>query len=393
MIQKDEDSSVTTQSKTEIAAIYFPSWHPDEHYSAWFGPGWSEWELVKKAPPRFPGHYQPLEPTWGHFDESDPKWAARQIDLAAEYGVTAFMFDWYWYQGVKILHGALEKGFLQAPNREKLKFFLMWANHDWWNWPAMTGKPGMGQSPWLFSYHTTEDLGRVVDYCAQHYFCQPNYLHIDGKPVLCIYQPDVLMEQLAQAADLPGPLSLMNDQARRHGLSGIHFIANIGCLGGSPYSVYWDLIPKLADAGYDAVFPYNIVQNGTLSELPKERPAFPYEEIVNDHQYVWQQCENKGLPFYPSISMGFDHSPRWNTDMRLPIDNMIDLHYQPFVENCTPELFGRLCRMGLDHVRQNDSPSKLLFINAWNEWTEGMCLLPEKRYGTRYLEMLRSATM
>lgn len=100
----------------ETAAIYFPSWHSDAHYSAWYGPGWTEWELVKTARSLYPGHDQPKEPAWGYFDESDPLWAEKQIDLAAVHGITSFMFDWYWYQGVQILHGALEKGFLKARN-------------------------------------------------------------------------------------------------------------------------------------------------------------------------------------------------------------------------------------------------------------------------------------
>ena len=33
--------------------------------------------------------------------------------------------------GGTFLAGALEDGFLKAPNRDKLKFALMWANQDW----------------------------------------------------------------------------------------------------------------------------------------------------------------------------------------------------------------------------------------------------------------------
>lgn len=122
--------------KPEILAVYFPSYHPDAHYAQWYGPEFSEWELMAAARPRFPGHAQPKVPVMGYFDESDPEWAETQIDLAADHGITGFFFDWYWYGGEKFLDAALEHGFLRARNRERLKFCLMWANHTWGVWPA-----------------------------------------------------------------------------------------------------------------------------------------------------------------------------------------------------------------------------------------------------------------
>ena len=32
---------------------------------------------------------------------------------------------------------------------------------------------------------------------------------------------------------------------------------------------------------------------------------------------------------------------------------------------------------------------KNIIINAWNEWTENMFLLPEKQYGTGYLKEIQ----
>ncbi|MCM8829583.1 MAG: glycoside hydrolase family 99-like domain-containing protein [Candidatus Omnitrophica bacterium] len=55
----------------EVAAIYFPSWHPDAHYQSWYGKGFTEWELVKTAKPLFENHHQPKVPEWGYFDESN----------------------------------------------------------------------------------------------------------------------------------------------------------------------------------------------------------------------------------------------------------------------------------------------------------------------------------
>ncbi|HEX8985374.1 MAG TPA: glycoside hydrolase family 99-like domain-containing protein, partial [Bryobacteraceae bacterium] len=57
----------------QIGAYYFPGYHPDPRTAAAHGPGWTEWELVKRAEPRFPGHRQPNQPLWGFEDESDPR--------------------------------------------------------------------------------------------------------------------------------------------------------------------------------------------------------------------------------------------------------------------------------------------------------------------------------
>lgn len=129
----------------------------------------------------------------------------------------------------------------------------------------------MGQSPWLYNNHTMDDLSNIVKYCAETYFCQPNYLKIDGKPVFVIYQPNLLMDELKDACQIHEPLSHMNDQAKRYGFDGIYYIANIGCLGGNAYSARWDLSPKLLKAGYDAFYPYNLCSTERAPQLP---PAF-----------------------------------------------------------------------------------------------------------------------
>ena len=55
---------------------------------------------------------------------------AKKIDAAADNGVDHFIFDWYWYNetGGTFQDGALEDGFLKAPNRHRLEFSLMWAS-------------------------------------------------------------------------------------------------------------------------------------------------------------------------------------------------------------------------------------------------------------------------
>ena len=51
------------------------------------------------------------------------------------------MIDWYWHEGTQFYHEQLEQGFLKADNRSKLKFAVMWANHDWKNvYPARSNR-------------------------------------------------------------------------------------------------------------------------------------------------------------------------------------------------------------------------------------------------------------
>ncbi len=67
----------------EIAAYYFPQFHPDPRNDGWHGAGWTEWEIVKRGEPRFAGHRQPNLPARGFEDESDPRVFERKIDAAA----------------------------------------------------------------------------------------------------------------------------------------------------------------------------------------------------------------------------------------------------------------------------------------------------------------------
>jgi hypothetical protein len=55
----------------------------------------------------------------------------------------------------------------------------------------------------------------------------------------------------------------------------------------------------------------------------------------------------------------------------------------------TPERFEALCRRAAEHVAADPARPPAVLLNAWNEWTEGSYLLPEKRTGTAYLEALR----
>ena len=94
------------------------------------GKGWAEWELVKAAKPRLPCHHQPKPPLWGYTDESNPQATAQKIAAAADHGVDAFIFDWYYHNDGPFMDRPIDEGFLKASNNVRPKFAFMWANHD-----------------------------------------------------------------------------------------------------------------------------------------------------------------------------------------------------------------------------------------------------------------------
>ena len=114
----------------DVMAWYFPNWHTDDRNNEWHGKGWTEWEVVKCARPRFDGHDQPKLPVWGYADESDPNVMELKIRTAKEYGIDGFIFDTYWFEDGGYRLNAIEKGFFGAKSNKDFKFSLMWCNHD-----------------------------------------------------------------------------------------------------------------------------------------------------------------------------------------------------------------------------------------------------------------------
>ena len=83
--------------KIDVLCVYYPHWHRYPKGDEWFGADrWKEgeWCFVKDAKPRFPGHCQPIVPTLGYLDESDPADMAKEIAMAADAGIDVFLYDY-----------------------------------------------------------------------------------------------------------------------------------------------------------------------------------------------------------------------------------------------------------------------------------------------------------
>lgn len=368
----------------EVCAFYFPNWHIDSRTQKHHGQGWTEWEVLKYATPRFEGHRQPIVPEWGYFDEADPAWMARQIDLAADHGITSFMFDWYYYSDGDFLERALHDGFLKAPNRERLKFALMWANHDWMDIQPVNhaNQPRV----LLPGNVNAEGFNRLMDAVIDRYFSQPNYLCFDGKPFFSIYDLNSFINGLGGLEQARDAMQQFDAKARVAGLPGVHFNAIVWQLPILP-GVTQIKSPEqtLTAMGFSSATSYVWVHHASPDE--HGFPVGSYRKSFESNLKVWEkQANTLPIPYAPNVTMGWDPSPR-----TVQSDKYENVGY-PFTSilgGNTPAVFGEALAAAQRFVRTATNTFPMITINAWNEWTEGSYLLPDTVHKNAYLEQIR----
>jgi len=366
-----------------VASYYFPNYHPgDPRNVAEKGEGWSEWTLVRAAKPRFPGHEQPKVPLWGYEDESDPVVMAKKIDAAADHGIDAFIFDWYYYEDGPFLNGCLDRGYLGAANRNRVKFSLMWANHDWFDiMPYKRDTPRELLYPAKLSL---EAFDRACAHVIQDYFMQPSYWRIDGKPYFSFYDLNALMENFGSVEATRAALDAFRAKAVAAGLPGLHLNAVVwgqAILPGEKTVV--DPKALVAALGFDTVTSYVWVHH---VQLPAQQTDYGF---VRDQYFAyWDRAATLfDVPYYPNVSMGWDPSPRCFQE-----DEFGNFGY-PFtntISGNTPEQFREALELTKQRMLSRPDGPRIFNINCWNEWTEGSYLEPDVVHGMQYLEAVRA---
>ncbi len=369
----------------QVGVYYFPNYHIDPRNEKVHGKNWTEWELMKKAVPRFEGHAQPRVPLWGYEDEADSAVFARKIDAAAEHAIDAFIFDWYWYDDGPFLNRALEEGYLQAGNRERLQFALMWANHDWIN--IHPAQHSTIRNPQLLypGEITAETFDTMVDYIITNYFMQPTYWKINGCPYFSVYQLFLLIQGFGSIETTRRYLDRFREKVQQAGFPDLHLNAvvwGIQILPGE--TTITDPAALLQALNIDSVTSYVWVHDVNLAQFP----VTPYRDVLTKMIECWPQTQNDyPVPYYPNVTMGWDASPRTE-----PAEVFENIHYpfSPTMGGNSPEAFqGALAEVKAFVDSQTHTP-KILTINAWNEWTEGSYLEPDTQHGMGYLEAIKT---
>ena len=367
-----------------VACYYFPNYHPsDARNNKYKGEGWSEWEVVKASKPRYEGHYQPRVPLWGYTDESDPKVMVRKIDAAVDHGIDAFIFDWYYYDDGLFLERGLEQGFMKAPNANRLKFALMWANHDW-----LDIHPWKYSNPWEWKLLypgkvSPETFDKMCDYIIETYFKHPSYWLIEGKPYFSVYELSKLMESFGSLQATREAMDRFREKTKAAGFPGLHLNAVVW---GQPVLPQErgvaDPVQLMRDLDFDSVTSYVWVHHGGL----KDFPATDYNYVRDEYMKYWDKAEKEyNIPYYPNVTVGWDGFPRSHPDDPLQESNP----FQRAMSGNTPERLKEVVKMTRDRLKKRPASERIFNINCWNEWTEGSYLEPDTRYNMEYLEAVR----
>lgn len=322
-------SSIVSSNTPIVGAYYFGGWAGE---NANFSKGLkidykAPTHLTERMVEDFPG----LEPVWGWRDDTR-QIMDRQIELASRNGVDFFIFDWYWrvsgseYDSMKTQgdprHSAMSLFRNAAAN--KMKYAILVANHR--------GAEIVGTKNWIKAVQVWSEL-----------FHDSNYIKVDGKPLVVIFDPQVLDDSM---------IKVIQGEAQRLGFPGIYLG---GCGGGG--------IAK----SFSFATQYAVVKHYSGDcQNPRD-----YSEITQTAKY--DREKHRTMAFIPSVSSGTDRRP-WS-------DGLVGKQGCTLYFKRDPVGFETALKESIDWMIKNPnltSPNKLLFIYAWNELGEGGYLVPTK---------------
>ncbi len=343
----------------KFIAFYLPQFHEIPENNEWWGKGFTEWERVKNAKPLFPGHNQPRVP-YKYYDLSDTNVLKEQSEMALKYGVDGFCYYHYWFNGKKLLEKPLE---MMLENKEiKIPFCLSWANEPWTRaWEGKSKEILMSQN-----YGNRLDWLKHLEYLIP-FFKDDRYIRIDDKPVFLIYRTesfdkfDVMME-------------LWNDRIKHYGIKEIFFVETLNSFQKKPVCKNSSAVVE-----FEPMFSLSRFSSNYIKSLNSKiyRLVHRTNYRLVKYEKIWRRIINRNNNHEKRLFLGaftdWDNTPRFK-------------EYSTIFVGSTPEKFEFYLKKQIEKVRGEDT---IIFINAWNEWAEGVHLEPCNIWNTSFLEVLK----
>ncbi|MBK9624084.1 MAG: glycoside hydrolase family 99-like domain-containing protein [Rhodocyclaceae bacterium] len=345
----------------ERFAFYLPQFHRCPENDQHWGAGFTEWNNVSRALPRFAGHYQPRLPgELGYYDLAAEHVLQRQVDLAKNYGITGFMFFFYWLEGRPVLEKPIQD-FFQRKTLD-LKYYFMWANENWTRrWDGMEDEVLLRQT------YSLEQTMAMVSHMIP-YFKDDRYLKVGNRPVLAVYRVDLI-------PDIASHISIWSAACLAAGLDRPLLIMALSFANTDPYASGFDAAmeyPPHPSVRARTVVPTNICERLQSYDTGFNGSVFHYDAKVESELTL-------APPPFRCYRTAF---PSWdNSARRRKGGSWTFAHSSP---KSFSRWLGHLCRQ---EAAQSDQ-LRMVCINAWNEWGEGAYLEPDARYGYAYLDAM-----
>ena len=216
-----------------------------------------------------------------------------------------------------------------------------------------------------------ENLKQLFTTWAETY-CQTSlYWKINGRPVCSVLN--------------------LTDFARQYGLTAFKLLLLYAkkvmkeTLGVEPY-----LIGVIGQANLRNVYianklPIDAVTGYALLPNWMDTPVQHYEELIKQRVKEWYMVQKSlQVPFFPVVAAGWDASVRGERLPKLEAEH--GFPWTPIVVGVTPVLFGYFLDQAIEFNLQTYRKENIIFIHAWNEWTEASVIEPSDRFGTDFLE-------
>lgn len=378
-------------SDFQLLAYFLPQFHECPFNNEWWGKGFTEWNNVRAATPLFKGHYQPRVPAEGEFSLDDPDTIAAQFAQAKAHGIDGFAIYHYWYEGQRPLGRPLD--LIRAAPELPIRYSICWANHSW----TRTWRNRRGALDTLIeqTYGATKTAREAHYAYLTQSFADPRYTHVGGKPLFQIYIPedipsldrycDELREfsqaQLGKTPHLSATirrwtrdfsyLEAFDSATLAQPTLGLFSGQDVfGAADNNDSAKSW-LRARLLDLP----LPMKKILYTAQDMLPKRPTKFDYatvwDNVITQSEHAIQSSP---CPVNLSGFVEFDNTPRYRKAAKI-------------IDGFSPDVFQSGMQRLAELSQQTDG--KLLFVNAWNEWGEGMHLQGDSAYPTQRLDALK----
>ena len=380
-----QSALLAANKRARVLAFYLPQYHVIPENNAWWGEGFTDWVNVKRALPRYYGHYQPHVPgELGYYNLDESRVLHAQAALAREFGVHGFCYYDYWFSGKRLLHSPIDA--LLADPSIDLPFCLCWANQTWsrtWS--------GLEHEILIRQEYSDEDHVKHMAWLSR-VFKDPRYINVDGRPLFSIYQPQSI-------PDVSAVLAKWKVRCREeYGVNPFFCAVRTGFADG--------LETRYRDDGFDALIDFQpnrncfpALRNPTgmlVSSLRRLFPKYIYD-LLRRQPWLAERYLNTRVDYRAYVDRWID-SPYPSDSLIFPCvfpswDNSARRTAATIIQNDSPQEYGRWLQAALDRVSLLPSESRIVFVNAWNEWAEGCHLEPDALYGRAFLEETKTQVL